>query len=228
MSKAIIVVDFAYKGHKRSGRGTGRQGLKATLKYLQYRDKKNNHLAQNHTYERWQDHGMGVSYGEIFKTCDALQSKHVLAWTWVISPAPDLMELVPQSQRRELLYDLTERVVEDYYTERGFDVPEYSYLMHSAKTKPKAGEPPQEHLHTHIILPGTAPSTADRLPVYNNATKGHDRLFREIAAHHFADMLDERGIDWRPLREDPKPDMQHDDEIPSVSFVIDLDDFFSR
>jgi hypothetical protein len=59
------------------------------------------------------------------------------------------------------------------------------------------------------------------LPIYNNTTKGHDRLFREIASQHFADMLDERGIDWRPLREEPKPDVQHDDEI-------DLDDFFSR
>ena len=131
-----------------------------------------------------------------------------------------------RDQRRELLYELTERVVEDYYTERGFDVPEYSYLMHSAKTKGKDGEPPQEHLHTHVILPGTAPSTADRLPVYNNTTKGHDRLFREIAAEHFADMLDERGIDWRPLREEPAPDVQRDDGIASDG--IDLDDFFSR
>lgn len=220
MSKAIIVVDFAYKGPKRTGRGTGRQALKAVLKYLQYRDKRNNHLAQNHNYERWQDHGMGLSYGEIFKNCDALQSKHVLAWTWVISPAPDLMELVPQDERRGLLYELTERVVEDYYTERGLDVPEYSYLMHSAKTKSKNGEPPQEHLHTHIVLPGTAPSAAERLPVYNNATKGHDRLFREIASQHFADMLDEHGIDWRPLREEPQADVQRNDEI-------DLDNFFS-
>jgi hypothetical protein len=203
------------------GRGTGRQGLKATLKYLQFRDKRNNHLAKAHTFERWQDRGMGVSHGEIYRNCDALQSKHVLAWTWVISPAPDLMELVPVSQRRELLYELTERVVEDYYTERGFDVPEYSYLMHSAKTKGKDGEPPQEHLHTHVVLPGTAPSTVDRLPVYNNATKGHDRLFRQVAAQHFADMLDERGIDWRRLREEPKPDIERDDGI-------DLDEFFSR
>ncbi len=218
MSKAIIVVDFAYKGPQRSGRGTGHQGLKATLKYLQYRDRRNNHLAQSRDYERWQDRGMGLHHGEIYKRCNALQSKHVMAWTWVISPAPDLMELVPQSQRRELLNELTERVVEDYYTARGFDVPEYSYLMHSAKTKPKDGEPPQDHLHTHVILPGTAPSTADRLPVYNNATKGHDRLFREIAAQHFADMLDERGIDWRLLREEPQ--VERDE--------IDLDDFFSR
>lgn len=226
MSKPIIIPDWAYKGHKRSGRGTGRQGLKATLKYLQYRDRKNNHLAQNHAYERWQDRGMGVSYGEILKHCDALQSKHVLAWTWVISPAPDLMELVPHSRRRELLYELTEQVVEDYYTERGFDVPEYSYLMHSAKTKGKDGEPPQAHLHTHIILPGTAPSTADRLPVYNNTTKDHDHLLREIAAQRFAEMLDERGIDWRPLREEPKPELERDES--STHDAIDLDDFFSR
>ena len=221
MTKPIIIADLAYKGLKRSGRGTGRQGLKATLKYLQYRDKRNNHLAQSRDYERWQDRGMGLSHGEIYRNCDALQSKHVLAWTWVISPAPDLMELVPEGARRDLLYELTERVVEDYYTERGFDVPEYSYIMHTAKTKPKEGEPSHEHLHTHVILPGTVPSTADRLPVYNNSSKGHDRLFREIAAQHFADMLDERGIDWRPLREEPEAEVQRDDEI-------DLDDFFSR
>jgi hypothetical protein len=202
MNKPIIIADLAYKGPQRRGRGTGRQGLKATLKYLQYRDRKNNHLARNHTYERWQDRGLGVSHGEILKNCDALQSKHVLAWTWVVSPAPDLMELVPAHERRALLHDLTERVVEDYYTERGLDVPEYSYVLHTAKTKGRDGEPPQEHLHTHVILPGTAPSSADRLPVYNNARQGHDRLFREIAAQHFADMLDERDIDWQPLRQD--------------------------
>jgi len=219
-SRAIIVVDFAYKGLKRRGRGTGRQGLKATLKYFQYRDKRNNHLAQVPDYERWQDRGMGVSHGEIYQNCDTLSSQHVLAWTWVISPAPDLLALVPEDQRRELLYELTERVVEDYYTERGFDTPEYSYVLHSARTKPKEGETEQEHLHTHVVLPGTAPSTADRLPVYNNATKGHDRLFREIASQHFADMLDERDIDCRPLREEPEVQRDSDD--------IDLDDFFSR
>lgn len=220
MSKPIIIADLAYKGPNRKGRGTGRQGLRATLKYLQYRDKKNNHFAQSHSYERWQDRGMGLTHGDIFRHCDTLQSKHVLAWTWVISPAPDLMELVPVGQRRELLYDLTERVVEDYYTERGFDVPEYSYLMHSARTKGNDGEATQEHLHTHVILPGTAPSTADRLPVYNNSRQGHDRLFREIAARHFAEMLEERGIEWRPLREEANPEFERDDSI-------DLNGFFA-
>lgn len=221
MNKAIIVVDFAYKGLKRNGRGTGRQGLKATLKYLQYRDKPNNHLAQKKGFERWQDHGMGRHYGEIYKQCEAFHSKHVLAWTWVISPDPELMALVPDYMQRGLMYDITERIVEDYYTERGLDVPEYSYVMHSAATKPKGGESAREHLHTHVILPGTVPSAAERLPVYNNASKGHDRLFREIAARHFADALDLRiGKDWRRLREEPSP--EHDDDS------IDLDAYFAR
>jgi hypothetical protein len=129
LSKAIIVVDFAYKGPKRKGRGTGHKGLRSTLKYLQYRDNRTEHLAQVQEDERWRDLGMGTHYREIFENCDHMQSKHVLAWTWVVSPAPDLMALVPEKKRAQLVCDLTERVVEDYYTERGFDLPEYSYVL---------------------------------------------------------------------------------------------------
>ena len=205
MSKAIIVVDFAYRGPKRAGRGGGLRGLHAMLRYLQYRDRRSRQPAPPHSGERWQDRGLGRSHSEVLRRCLALQSRHVLAWTWVISPAPDLMEQVPVSERRALLAELTERVVEDYYDARGFDVPEYSYVMHRARTKAADGQPAQDHLHTHVVLPGTASSAAERLPVYNNATRGHDRLFREIASRHFAELLDARGIDWRPLREVPPP-----------------------
>ncbi|MCA9902469.1 MAG: hypothetical protein KC547_01320, partial [Anaerolineae bacterium] len=78
MSKAIIVVDFAYKGTQRKGHGTGRKGLSSTLKYLQYRDKAQNQLAANRDYERWQDRGMGIHWRDIMKNSDELQSKHVL------------------------------------------------------------------------------------------------------------------------------------------------------
>jgi hypothetical protein len=205
VSKAIIVVDFAYRGPKRAGRGGGLRGLHAMLRYLQYRDRRSRHPAPPHAGERWQDRGLGRSHSEVLRRCLALQSQHVLAWTWVISPAPDLMALVPPAQRPALLAELTERVVEDYYDARGFDVPEYSYVLHCARTKAADGQPAQEHLHTHVVLPGTVSSAAERLPVYNNATRGHDRLFREIASRHFAELLDERGIDWRPLREIPAP-----------------------
>ena len=221
MSKAIIVVDFAYKGTQRKGHGTGRKGLSSTLKYLQYRDKAQNQLAANRDYERWQDRGMGIHWRDIMKNSDELQSKHVLAWTWVVSPAPDLMALVPEEKRPQLVCDLTERIVEDYYTERGFELPEYSYVLHDrlTDTKEEADEPMQ-HLHTHVVLPGTVPSIAERLPVYNNKERGHDALFRQVASQHFADMLDDViGPEWRLQREE-EPEMQHD--------VNDLDAWFTR
>lgn len=222
MSKAIIVVNFAYKGPKRRGRGTGYEGLKATLKYLQYRDVLNNDLAQAHNCERWNNRGLGVNHGEIFKNCERLQSKHVLAWTWVVSPDPMLMALVPESKRRTLLCDLTEQIVEDYYTERGLDVPEYSYVLHRRLTEPEAGKPAQEHLHTHVVLPGTTSSVAERIPVYNSSLKGHDQLFREIASRHFEAALDQNvGVEWRRLRE--AKTITRDEGQPS-----DFDDFFTR
>ncbi|MDX2138846.1 MAG: hypothetical protein SF123_12200 [Chloroflexota bacterium] len=218
MTKPIIIADLAYKSPRRTGRGTGHQGLRATLKYLQFRDRRNNHLARTHGVERWRDRGLGIHHGDIYRGCDALQSPHVLAWTWVISPAPDVLALVPERDRRALLDELTERVVEDYYAARGLDAPEYSYVLHNARTK-SSGET-QEHLHTHVVLPGTVPTAAERLPFYNNARQGHDRLFRDIAARDFVDLLDARGIDWRRLRE---PDVQREPDG-----TIDLDDFFSR
>lgn len=200
---AIVVVDFAYKGPKRTGYGTGKKGLQSLLKYLQYRDNRNNYLAQNHSYERWNDCGLGKHHCEILDHCDDLKSEHVLAWTWVISPAPDLMQLVPETQQRALVCQLTERVVEDYYVERGFSIPEYAYVLHERQTNDEQ----LNHLHTHVILPGTAPEIGERLPVYNNKERGHDALFREVASRQFAELLDETiGLDWRDQRPDPQPE----------------------
>jgi len=206
MSKAIIVTDFAYKGPKRKGRGTGHQGLRGTLKYLQYRDDRNKHVPQDAQTERWIDRGLGQRYRVIFENCDQLQSKHVLAWTWVVSPSPDLMALVPEDQRPDLVRDLTERLVEDYYTARGFDVPEYSYVVHDSLTQLDEDGEVLQHLHSHVVLPGTAPLPgADRAAVYNNKEKRHDALFREIGSRHFADALNEIvGTEWRRLREEPE------------------------
>lgn len=223
MSKAIIVVDFAYKGPKRKGRGTGHKGLRSTLKYLQYRDNRTDHLAQTEEDERWRDLGMGKHYREIFEHCDHLQSQHVLAWTWVVSPAPDLMALIPEDQRPQVVCDLTERIVEDYYTERGFDLPEYSYVLHDRLTESKEdGDEPMQQLHTHVVLPGTAPSIAERLPVYNNKERGHDALFRDIATRHFEAALDDIvGPKWRLHRE-------REQEAEITPDLNDLDTWFPR
>ena len=60
-----------------------------------------------------------------------------------------------------------------------------------------------QQLHTHVVLPGTTPSVAERLPVYNNKERGHDALFRDVATRHFSEMLDDVvGPEWRIQREE--------------------------
>jgi len=119
MSKALIVADLKYKAPKRRGRGSGQKGLRGALKYFQYREDHNTKAGPDRLRDRWQDRGLGAHYRDIQANCDRLKSQHVLAWTWVVSPAPDLMALVPEDRRRTLVMDVTERIVEAYYEARG-------------------------------------------------------------------------------------------------------------
>lgn len=127
--KATIVPDFGYVSTKSKGRVSAHKHLRGKLKYFTYRDNRDEHLKPEEREERWQDHGLGKDYRTILNNCDKLSSKHVLAWSWVISPAPDLMALVPEDLRRDLVIDLTERIVESYYTARGAEVPEYAFVL---------------------------------------------------------------------------------------------------
>ena len=190
---------------------------------LPHRDDRNKHIKQGELVDRWQDHGLGNNYRSILNNCAALSSKHVLAWTWIVSPAPDLMALVPENLRRDLVIDLTERVVESYYTARGLDVPEDSFVLYDRLTNEQDdGEPGVQQLHTHVFLPGTAPTLEGRQAVYNNKDKGHEKLFHEVAAQHFEAALDSLGgLDWRLLRKEPEL-------VPATPDVDDLDAWFPR
>jgi hypothetical protein len=215
--KPSIVASFAYIAPKGRGRHSGYRHLRARLKYVQYRDDRDTHVKQSALADRWLDRGLGNHYRAILQRCAALNSKHVLAWTWVVSPAPDLMALVPEDLRRDLLIDLTERIVESYYTARGLEVSEYSFVLHDRLTNAKDdGQPGLRQLHAHVILPGTAPTLEGRQAVYNNTDKGHEQLFHEVAAGHFEAALDELvGPTWRRLREVPelKPELPDSDDI---------------
>jgi hypothetical protein len=175
VSKPIIIPDLKYKSRQRRGRGSGPKGLRSTLKYLTFREDRDEQ-AKTRGDERWADCGLGRHYREIYANCDRLKSQHVLAWTWVLSPAPDLMALVPENQRRDLVMDVTERVVEAYYDARGYQIPPYAYVLHDRLTKDG-----DQQLHTHVILPGLAPTIAGWEPLYNRKRQGHERLFNGIA-----------------------------------------------
>ena len=200
----------------RRGRTPSRQRDVLTL--LSYREDHNTKASPDKLRDRWQDRGLGAHYREIDANCNRLKSQHVLAWTWVISPAPDLMMLVPEDQRRTLVMDVTERIVEAYYDARGFQIPLYSYVLHDRQTK--EGE---QQLHTHVILPGLAPTVGGWEPMYINKRQGHDELFNDIAREEFEQALDRTiGPEWRRLREEPEitEDIPHD--------VDDLDLWFPR
>ena len=218
MTKATIVADLKYKSPKRERRGSGSKGLRNALKYFQFREDHSTKASAERLRDRWQDRGLGAHYREIQTNCVRFKSPHVLAWTWVISPAPDLMALVPEDQRRALVMDVTERIVEAYYDARGFQIPLYSYVLHDRRTK--EGE---QQLHTHVILPGLAPTVAGWEPMYINKRQGHDELFNDVAREEFEQALDRTvGPEWRRLREEP----EITDDI--LQDIDDLDLWFPR
>jgi hypothetical protein len=181
----LIIANVQYKSPVRGQRGQGARALRSLLKYLQYRDNHDDHLSQDAKRERWVDCGMGNSHKTILQNCRNSQSEHVLAWTWVISPEPDVMSYIPEAKRTAFMQELTESVVERYYEERGFD-PEYSYVIHHARTQD--GRP---HTHSHIILPGTVEEhLGSRRDMVNFESKGHLALLDKIANESLEYQLD--------------------------------------
>ena len=190
--QTLIIANLKYVNPQRIGRGHGAKGLRAKLKYLQYRDDRDTHILQ-HSRERWVDHGLGSNYGEIQAACQDLQSDQVLAWTWVISPEPDLMQHIPVDVRPVFIEELTEAIVERYYDARGVE-PDYSYVVHQATATD--GRP---HPHSHVILPGTAWTHADGwIAVANYRDAGHLQLLDDIAHDELTQALEQQlGQDWQ-------------------------------
>jgi hypothetical protein len=62
----------------------------------------------------------------------------------------------------------------------------------------------EQQLHTHVILPGLAPTVEGWEPIYNHKKKGHEQLFNAIAREEFEQALDRTiGPAWRRLIEEP-------------------------
>ena len=63
--------------------------MKNLIKYLTYRDSRDDYIPQVSGQERWIDRGMGHTVAQIARRCAAYQSDHVLAFSLVINPNPD-------------------------------------------------------------------------------------------------------------------------------------------
>jgi hypothetical protein len=174
---------------------------KNLLRYLTYRDGRVGLIKQVSGMERWVDRGMGSSVGEVVRRCDDLRSDHVLLFSLVCNPNPDLISMVAPDERGRFVRDLTERMVEDFFEARGLDTGcEFSYVMHHRLTDdPQA--PGRHDPHTHVVLPGTVydEEHGGRAPLYfsQNRKVNHIEMLHDVTKRSMVDLMGRYvGPDW--------------------------------
>jgi hypothetical protein len=195
--KQMCISNLTYKKPTRNEQ----KRMKNLLKYLTYRDSRDKYVPQVTGMERWVNRGMGKFASEVADRCDAYQSEHVLLFSLVANPNPDLIQMVSPEDREQFVRRLTENVVEDFFEARGIDTGvEFSYVYHSRFTDDK--EAPGRHdPHTHIVLPGTYYHADEgrRVPLYfsRNKSVNHVEMLHTITEDHMAQLMDRYvGINW--------------------------------
>jgi len=89
------------------------------------------------------------SVAEIAERCDAYQSEHVLMFSLVINPQPDLIRMVLPEKREQFVKQLTERTMNDFFDARGIDTGvEWSAVLHHRQTDAIFRVPTMECLGT--------------------------------------------------------------------------------
>lgn len=195
--KQMCVANVQYKKPS----ADGAKQSKNLLRYLTYResrDEKARHVAGR---ERWVDHGMGGSVSEIAQRCDDLKSEHVLTFSLVMNPSPNLIAMIAPEDREQFVRELTESMVNGFFDERGLDTGiEYSYVLHHRLTDdPQA--PGLHDPHTHIVLPGTVydEEHGQRVPLFfsRNRKVNHIEMLHDVTERTMVEQMERYvGPDW--------------------------------
>lgn len=202
MSKPSIIPNWKYQKPTKGGH----RGLKKLLKYVSYRESPDHRPVEPEI--RWTDCGLGDSWQTVYAHAGQFAGPYVLAHHMVISPAPDLMALVPEALRESITQEVTEHTIEEWHIARGLNVPEYSYCLHDRDTDDEHG---LQHLHTHVFIAGTIDNgVGERISHRVNREQvctdrgGLDRPdnLHHIARREFEQVLDRTiGHEWRLLRD---------------------------
>jgi len=180
---------------------------KGLLRYLTYRESRDNSARHAAGRERWENHGMGGSVAEIAERCEALQSKHVLLFSLVYNVNPDLIAMVAPEEREQFVRELTVNTTESFFEERGIDSGvEWSYVLHHRQTD-DLQSPGRHDPHTHVILPGTYydDGMGERVPLYfsKNQTVNHIDMLHRLTERQVADQMERHvGQDWEQRYDD--------------------------
>lgn len=195
--KQMCVANVQYKKPS----ADGAKQSKNLLRYLTYRESRDEAARHVAGRERWVDHGMGGSVAEIAQRCDDLKSEHVLTFSLVMNPNPDLIAMVAPEDREQFVRELTESVVDDFFEARGIDTGiEMSYVLHHRLTDdPQA--PGLHDPHTHIVLPGTVydEEHGQRVPLFfsRNRKVNHIDMLHDVTERTMAEQMERYvGPDW--------------------------------
>jgi hypothetical protein len=223
--------------------------LRGKLRYFQYRDNKEEHLAQRDEYgdpvRRWVDRGLGTYHAEIAQNCEALATENlahdVSARTLVISPQIDMMQAIPPERQEAIISELTGAIVEGWFDAMDVPTPDYSFVVHHGETaderpdgRAKDVDGNREFLHTHVILAATVPgleTERETYKVYSDQLRTlHDvgreameRIWeRELGREH----VQELNQDLETMTQDlAELDHQHDLDAIRQALGMDAPDF---
>jgi hypothetical protein len=174
------ICNFGYARHKRGGPHF--PNVRNLLKYIQFRDDRDDYLPGAGGPDRWVDGGLGTRYGEIVARLDDLSpaNRHAYCHSVIISPDPEAMARVegdPQARFVEAVRTAIQ--VWDEWRQEHDARPqagpiEYSFVVH----RPERSY--GEQMHAHLILaPATEnPLTGEATPLYNNPPQV--QAFKEI------------------------------------------------
>lgn len=211
MTKPTIIPNWKYQKPSKGGY----RGLKKLLKYVSHREGPDHRPVE--LTERWTDCGLGAGWRAVYENAGKLAGPYVLAHHLVIAPAPDLMALVPDEVKHNLVREVTERTIEGWHEARGLHIPEYSYVLHDRDTDDDHG---LQMLHTHVFIAGTIGNSLGERESHRVSRQQvcTDRggLSREDNLHHvareaFETLLDRTiGQEWRVLR---SPQLHQEQQI---------------
>jgi len=195
--KQMCIANVQYK--KPSDEGAKQS--KNLLRYLTYRESRDEVARYATGRERWIDHGMGGSVAAIAQRCDDLKSEHVLTFSLVINPSPDLIGMVAPEEREQFVCELTENVVNGFFDKRGLDTGvEFSYVIHHRLTDDLQA-PGLPDPHTHVVLPGTVydEEHGQRVPLYfsRNSKVNHVEMLHDVTEQTMVKQMEYYvGPDW--------------------------------
>ena len=195
------ICNFGYAQTRKGG--SHFPDVKGLLRYVQYRDDRNDHIPGAGGPDRWVDGGLGDRYRKILARLDELSpaNRHAYCHSVIISPDPEAVARVegdPQARFVEAVGAAVQewekwRQVHDEKPQAG--PIEYSFVVH----RPERNYGEQMHAHLIVAAATEDPVTGEATPLYNNTQ--HVEAFKEITYRQLDRVF---GLD----REQEKPERQ--------------------